>query len=333
MRYHFRKLSIRTRLLIPFLAITIVSVLVFGLALLSQFRMRSLALMEDLLRADIRTALTVAAQTISVDDVVTIIEGTQADDSAYTRVTAGLRNAASLLTQSQAVLYIAAAADNPGEMWLITDTGTGSDQPVRDVVVPRIDEAAAALNGATTFTVAQIVVDEHGAWTSGFMPLRDAAGSVVAIIGADIRADWVLDMRDDVIKVALLVLAVVIPLATVAIFFVAVAITQPLKRLIAAAQAVENGEPFHPESIEFIQHYSDALGTLARVFTRMAQEVQAREAMLKQQVKTLEIQIDQSKRNQQVEEITESDFFRDLQRKKEQLRANKGVDKPESNPL
>jgi hypothetical protein len=72
---------------------------------------------------------------------------------------------------------------------------------------------------------------------------------------------------------------------------------------------------------------------MARVFSRMAVEVQARETALKQQVKALEIQIDQTKRNQQVEEITETEFFRDLQRKKEQLRASTGEKKSESNQL
>ena len=65
----------------------------------------------------------------------------------------------------------------------------------------------------------------------------------------------------------------------------------------------------------------DALGNLARVFQRMAIEVAARERALKAQVQQLRIEIDEAKADRQVAEITETDYFRDLQRKADALRA------------
>ena len=87
----------------------------------------------------------------------------------------------------------------------------------------------------------------------------------------------------------------------------------------AAAAAVEAGE-FDPETIEQVAARSDELGRLARVFQRMAREVHAREQRLKQEVQQLRIEIDETRTARQVADITETDYFRDLQRKADQLR-------------
>jgi methyl-accepting chemotaxis protein len=89
-------------------------------------------------------------------------------------------------------------------------------------------------------------------------------------------------------------------------------ITNPVSQLTGAAQAIERGEQFAPERIAGITGSGDELGHLARVFSRMALEVQAREERLKKQVEQLRIEIDEVKKARQVAEITEADYFRDL---------------------
>jgi CheY-like chemotaxis protein/HAMP domain-containing protein len=89
--------------------------------------------------------------------------------------------------------------------------------------------------------------------------------------------------------------------------------------VIAAAAAVESGE-FDPETLARVATRRDELGRLARVFQRMAREVQAREQRLKQEVQQLRIEIDEARTARQVAEITETDYFQDLQRKADQLR-------------
>jgi CheY-like chemotaxis protein len=89
--------------------------------------------------------------------------------------------------------------------------------------------------------------------------------------------------------------------------------------VIAAAAAVEAGE-FDPETLARVATRRDELGRLARVFQRMAREVYAREQRLKQEVQQLRIEIDEAKTARQVAEITETDYFQDLQRKADQLR-------------
>lgn len=88
---------------------------------------------------------------------------------------------------------------------------------------------------------------------------------------------------------------------------------QQVDKVTAAAAAVESGA-FEPASLNEVARREDALGQLARVFQRMANEVKAREQRLKNEVKELRIQIDEAKKAQQVAEITESEYFQNLQK-------------------
>jgi DNA-binding response OmpR family regulator len=92
--------------------------------------------------------------------------------------------------------------------------------------------------------------------------------------------------------------------------------------VVAAATAVETAT-FIPESLDGVAARDDALGQLARVFRRMAREVAAREQALEQEVRQLRIEIDSRRAATQVAEITETDYFQDLQRKASALRARR----------
>jgi DNA repair ATPase RecN len=95
-----------------------------------------------------------------------------------------------------------------------------------------------------------------------------------------------------------------------------------VEEITRAAAAVENSE-FDPQSLAQAALRDDALGQLARVFQRMATEVYSREQRLKQEVQQLRIEIDQVKMAEQVAQITDSDFFVDLQRKASRLRPDR----------
>jgi CheY-like chemotaxis protein len=85
-------------------------------------------------------------------------------------------------------------------------------------------------------------------------------------------------------------------------------------RVTAAASSVESGD-FDPASLADVVTRQDALGQLARVFQRMAREVDAREQRLRQQVQELRIEVDEVKTARQVAEITSTDYFQELQEK------------------
>jgi two-component system, cell cycle response regulator len=90
-------------------------------------------------------------------------------------------------------------------------------------------------------------------------------------------------------------------------------------RVVDAAAAVE-ADDFDPGNLDEVAAREDALGQLARVFQHMAREVFERERRLKAQVQQLRIEIDEAKAARQVAEITDTDYFRDLEEKASRLR-------------
>jgi HAMP domain-containing protein len=101
-------------------------------------------------------------------------------------------------------------------------------------------------------------------------------------------------------------------------------VIEPVGILGGLAQKVsaDEMEPADTATVEFltITGRTDELGTLARLFQRMAQEVYNRTQNLKQQVMELRIEVDEIKRSKEVAAITNSDFFQDLQAKARALR-------------
>ena len=67
----------------------------------------------------------------------------------------------------------------------------------------------------------------------------------------------------------------------------------------------------------------DEIGQLALVFQNTCREVYAREERLRTQLKRLRIEIDQVQQKEQVAQITETDYFRDLQSKARTIRARR----------
>ena len=89
--------------------------------------------------------------------------------------------------------------------------------------------------------------------------------------------------------------------------------------VIRAADSVETGT-FDLAALGGVAAREDALGTLARVFSRMADEVRAREERLKAEVRELRIEIDEARQASKVAEITSSDYFKDLRARAGELR-------------
>ncbi|MCB0165336.1 MAG: DUF3365 domain-containing protein [Anaerolineae bacterium] len=104
-------------------------------------------------------------------------------------------------------------------------------------------------------------------------------------------------------------------------------VIQPVSVMGGLAQKISADEmvtaDLESEELTMIAGQSDELGQLARVFKRMAGEVYSRTQALKQQVAQLNIEINEIKRQEQVAELTETDFFRDLQTRATTLRGQR----------
>lgn len=108
-------------------------------------------------------------------------------------------------------------------------------------------------------------------------------------------------------------------IATIIALLLARSIARPIRALTKAAQALEQSD-FDPHELTEVSRTEDDIGKLVCVFLQMAEEVKAREQKLKQQVMELHIEIDEVKKICQVAEITETDYFQQLQKKAQKLK-------------
>ncbi len=155
----------------------------------------------------------------------------------------------------------------------------------------------------------------------------ERTGNVIGGVLVSLSTEHVEEqLRDD------LLLAIGIALAVLAVGLTAALIgarraARPVGELTAAAIAVEDGS-YAPGSLDPVAGRRDEIGRLAQVFDRMARQVREREERMQREIKQLSVQIDETKRRRQVAEITETDYFRDLQRRARELR--EGDDREES---
>lgn len=113
-------------------------------------------------------------------------------------------------------------------------------------------------------------------------------------------------------------------------FWQARALSRPIAAITAAAAEIEAGRfdespPSPLAALEGLSRRGDELGQLAHVFRNMAAEVRAREQRLKEEVHLLRIEIDESRKQRQVEEITETEYFRQLQQRVAILRQRRSA--------
>ena len=99
-------------------------------------------------------------------------------------------------------------------------------------------------------------------------------------------------------------------------------ITGPVESVTKAARDLSENN-FNPSDLDEAASRTDEVGELARAFQRMGIDLVERERKLREQVANLKVVIDRSKLEKDVGEITESDFFRDLAAKAEEMRKKK----------
>ncbi len=155
-------------------------------------------------------------------------------------------------------------------------------------------------------TVAAPIIAERGSEVIG--------GVLVALSTAHVQSE----LREGTL-LALGIAAAVLALGLLAALLGARRVTRPVGELTAAAIAVEGGS-YSPGSLDGIAEREDEIGRLAKVFDRMAGQVREREERMQRQIKELSVQIDEGKRRRQVAEITDTDYFRDLQQRAKELR-------------
>ena len=162
--------------------------------------------------------------------------------------------------------------------------------------------------------------DNWGTWISAYAPVRNKQGEIVAAIGVDYEQSYVDQVQSDIRTTVGIGSIGVFIILVVLVFLISRALTQPIGRLTAAARQV--GEGKYDQNIAHLSatKLRDEIVVLAEVFTSMAAKIYQREQSLIRKVEELKIEIDEAKRQKQVDEIVDSDFFQDLQAKAKLMR-------------
>ncbi len=177
----------------------------------------------------------------------------------------------------------------------------------------------------------RIYSDDFGSWVSAFAPIKNSAGEVVGAVGVDFKADYVKQVQAAILQTVYIAFAITYATLFILVFFVSNILTKPILILTKAAEKIGEGD--YENSLKFLAIDGDTallpdeIGTLDKVFQSMVDKVYKREQVLRQQVQELKIEIDQAKRQKQVGEIVESEFFQELRAKAQKMRSKQSGEK------
>lgn len=166
--------------------------------------------------------------------------------------------------------------------------------------------------------------DAYGSWVSAYAPVVGADGEVLGAVGLDFEMAYVDEVQNAVLGSTWVAFLITIPTLVGLVLVAATFFARPIRRLTEAAARVGEGDyevDFEPLKQ---QRFRDEIGVLTEVFEAMTAMVRGREAALQRTVMDLRVEIDEVKRAQQVQEIVDTDFFRDLQAKASRMRQRKG---------
>lgn len=163
--------------------------------------------------------------------------------------------------------------------------------------------------------------DNYGIWITTYTPIKDSQGHIIGALGVDIPALYVKQARDEIKTSGTIAFCISYALIFVLVYLMAGIMTKPIITLSHLSGDIAEGD-YHQnwESVLVNRPLKDEIDALTVVFKSMVEKVAEREENLRARVQQLEILIDQSKRDNQVQEIVDSSFFQELQGKVKKMR-------------
>lgn len=288
---------------------------------------------------EIKTLLRVAAAGIDGDEVVALYQADSVtDDARYQEQLGWLET---VQGDRPYTLYTFVRTDAPDEVAVVANTAALDEHP-RTLALPEDSLMWRGFTAPTISSVEKLSLpallseltwqgldvaanagqDERGAWLSGYAPIRNAQGEIVAAVGVDLPVAYKSELQVNVFAPVRRVFGeMFIPMLLV-VFLVSRAITRPLVAVTKAARRIGEGDYDLDLSHIHQARLRNEIGELAEAIEESARS-HLSEQNLRQQVEKLEIQINEVKRRQQVEAIVEDDFFQDLQAKADDMRARR----------
>ena len=234
--------------------------------------------------------------------------------------------------------YTYVPSDKPGEVIFLTDLYARHD-PSKAVKFEEAVETSGNLTSGLRETTLKLTpyTDDWGFWVSAYMPVKNQNGENVGGIGVDFLASYVLEVKQQVRNRLIIAFGILYAVLFGLVFLASGAFSKPIRTLTSVAEKIGEGD-YNIDFASLIRmgrfHLRDETDKLAEVFELMVGKVRVREESLKQQVAELKIEIDEVKRQKQVSEIVDTDFFQDLQAKARAMRRRSGQEQrePGNNP-
>ncbi len=142
---------------------------------------------------------------------------------------------------------------------------------------------------------------------------------VVVVPAEDFMGGW----SSELLR-ALAIGVVVLGAAVTLGYVIARWIVVPVTTMGRVARGIEKDQ-YDLGPLDAIAKRPDELGNLAKVLKRMAAEVRSRELTLRNQVEKLRVEIDEVKRNAEVQAVTDTDAFRNLLDRARRMRQERGT--------
>jgi methyl-accepting chemotaxis protein len=328
-------LSLRVKLLLIF---TLLFAITFAGVFIGFYNFATALAMNNLKRDLMATALT-AASGIDGDAFVQLYRSGQMDDPTYTAIAEFLRSikranpkAAGMYTFLQLpdeptqVRFVVSAALPPGVTPSARDAALIEARPKGCTVLssnrPKMSQpytqdiglTPTALNSVRQAGVDNATyTDSWGTWLSGYAPLSNAAGQPVGAVGVDMCAADVTELQNNILQTMLPAFVLTLAVLVIAVLALASRVTRPIHALTRAAQRIGQGDYGQNLAAFRSGRMRDEVATLTEVFELMVGKVYQREQTLRRQVEELKIEIDEAKRQKQVSEIVDSDYFQNVQ--------------------
>lgn len=225
--------------------------------------------------------------------------------------------------EPQARLYTYIKGEKPGEVISIGSSGALWDPPAGfKFCESYISETTRIYEGLMNrVDVWEPYEDPFGEWITTYMPIHDESGTIVGAIGVDILASYVQDVQSEIVRNGMIAFVISYLLIFGLVFLMSGIVTRPLVALATVSQEIGDGNYDQDlDALGSTGNWEDEIDILSNTFKIMIGKVAEREQKLRKRVHQLEIIVDRTKRDEEVKDIVDSDFFQELQIKVKTMR-------------
>lgn len=323
--------SLRWKLLLGF---TLVFSVVFAAAFY-WFLTYSTETALEKIRTDLENTVTGAAQSVNTEELLALAqegvpnEAGFTDDPRFQNQLDWLNTVHQIEPRAWPYIYIPGSEEN--EIIYVVDLFARYDANRATPFLKHKISKGFSLAGLKELTIRttdgkfDTYQDEYGSWVSAYTPIRNAQGEIVGAMGMDFAASYVNQVRQAIMDKIFMAFSITYLTLFLLVFLFSRALTSPIRKLTRMAEKISEGDYAQDFSQASNRRISDEIGTLTSVFAVMVDKVHQREQSLRAQVDLLKIEIDDVKRQRQVNEIADTDFFKDLKSKATLMRQRRAI--------